>query len=203
MRSGDLLSNFFQSSNNIVTCSWWYLVQNSAKNPIALKFTCYKRTNRRTDVLRDGHTLLTDTDIQRRTLLCEKASKNPKPRVQPAKIGSCLLVSPGRLRYRFSHPVVAALWGKNRSLWDTKVFTFSWAERSQQICERCEWTSKKMSEWPSTFVPILGCSEPTCAGGWGLSIFIVLSYFLEEADGNKQGLCKKPNKGNWERRSWF
>ena len=43
-----------------------------------------------------------------------------------------------------------------------------WAQRckakravwNKQISERCERTSEQTSEWPSTYIPILGCLEP-------------------------------------------
>ena len=34
--------------------------------------------------------------------------------------------------------------------------------------ERCERTSKQTSEWPSTYVPIIGLSEPPCNGAASL-----------------------------------
>ena len=34
------------------------------------------------------------------------------------------------------------------------------AVRSKRMSEKFEQTSKRMSEWPSTYIPILGCSAP-------------------------------------------
>ena len=43
---------------------------------------------------------------------------------------------------------------------------------SKQMCERCEWTCERMSKWPSTststYVSILGYSEPLSGGWWWL-----------------------------------
>ena len=36
------------------------------------------------------------------------------------------------------------------------------AVQSKRMSERCEQTSKRTSEWPSTYIPILGCSKPPC-----------------------------------------
>ena len=70
-----------------------------------------------------------------------------------------------------------SLWDKTRSFWDIESSTSpparEWVrERAkEQTNERSEarqrsrWvsgTNKWMSEWPSTDVPILGCSEPLC-----------------------------------------
>ena len=37
------------------------------------------------------------------------------------------------------------------------------AQRSERTSEWCERTSEETSEWPSTYVPILGCSAPLCS----------------------------------------
>ena len=34
---------------------------------------------------------------------------------------------------------------------------------SERTSERCERTSERTSEWPSTYVPILGSSAPLCS----------------------------------------
>ena len=39
------------------------------------------------------------------------------------------------------------------------------AVRSKQTSKQCERTSEWTRELPSTYVPILGCSEPQCGGG--------------------------------------
>ena len=36
------------------------------------------------------------------------------------------------------------------------------AARSKRMSERCVQTNIRTSGWPSTYVPILGCSEPLC-----------------------------------------
>ena len=75
------------------------------------------------------------------------------------------------------------LWDKARSIWHIKACTFprarewvsewanKWAQwsartkravRSKRMSEQCERTSEQTSKWPSTCVPILGCSEPLC-----------------------------------------
>ena len=38
---------------------------------------------------------------------------------------------------------------------------------SKRMSERCEQTSKRTSEWPSTYVPILGVSNPSWEGREG------------------------------------
>ena len=43
----------------------------------------------------------------------------------------------------------------------------AWAKRavrSKRTSERCERTSERTSKWPSTYVPILGFSNPSCVG---------------------------------------
>ena len=85
-----------------------------------------------------------------------------------------------------------ALWFKTAWFWDIKIPTFpracewaKWArkrseqqsmqakqarrskrmsERCKRMSERCEWISERISEWPSTCVPILGWSEPQFKG---------------------------------------
>ena len=37
--------------------------------------------------------------------------------------------------------------------------------QSQRTSNRCEQTSERTSEWPSTYVPILGFSNPSWSGG--------------------------------------
>ena len=61
------------------------------------------------------------------------------------------------------------------------------------MSERCEWTYKWKNEWPGTYVPILGCSEPlwmaknvTCVKENGLlstfNITIVPTPFVSYLD---------------------
>ena len=88
----------------------------------------------------------------------------------------------------FSHPfnlgvngtkfdLDSALWGKFRSFWDINNSLFhkqgselsersGGRKRSEQpgASERMSGASERTSEWPSTYVPILGCSAPLCSG---------------------------------------
>ena len=57
-----------------------------------------------------------------------------------------------------------ALWDKTRSFWDIESKTFPRA--LEWVNEWCERTSKWMSEWPNTYVLILGCSEQLCTDAY-------------------------------------
>ena len=79
-----------------------------------------------------------------------------------------------------------ALWDKTNSFWDIESLTRPRARKwaSERASERmsaavepvseassAEWVSEwceRMSEWPSTYVPIPGCSEPWCNLGAAL-----------------------------------
>ena len=65
-----------------------------------------------------------------------------------------------------------------------------WAQqvgRSKRREEWCKWTRKGTSEWPSTYVPILGCSEPLCRD-------YVQASIAEKLDANAV-----PEKQRWTR----
>ena len=62
------------------------------------------------------------------------------------------------------------------------------AVRSKQMSEQFERTSELTNEWPTTYVPILGCSKPLCGGCRGGDF----SFNLKSAWGVKRrdyGAC--------------
>ena len=82
---------------------------------------------------------------------------------------------------RFTYLITDCTMGQNQVILRHQSFTFprarglvseranEWAQRSAQaksvmrskrMSEQCERTSERTSEWPSTYVPIPGCSAP-------------------------------------------
>ena len=51
-------------------------------------------------------------------------------------------------------------------LYGTKLGHFKTSKLHFPMSERCERTSERTSEWPSTYVSILVGSRPQCAGQW-------------------------------------
>ena len=80
--------------------------------------------------------------------------------------------------------------------------------QSKQISEQCEWTSNQTSEWPSTYVGILGCSEPLCLGSGanlsrdnepGVNVKLVRAGKKENDAGRKYNTTGKGTRGFWYR----
>ena len=63
--------------------------------------------------------------------------------------------------------------------WTQQSTRVNWAVRSKRTSEQCKQMSKRTSEWPSTYVLILGYSGPLCKSFLPLSvlIFFLLSFF--------------------------
>ena len=55
-------------------------------------------------------------------------------------------------------------YGTKPGHFETSIIHFPTSEGVIEVSERCERTSKRMSEWPSTYVTILVCSRPQCDG---------------------------------------
>ena len=55
-------------------------------------------------------------------------------------------------------------YGTKPGHFETSIIHFPTSEGVIEVSERCERTSKRMSEWPSTYVTILVCFRPQCDG---------------------------------------
>ena len=65
--------------------------------------------------------------------------------------------------YKRSCPSDRPTMGQNQVILRHQKFTFPRArEWAKWASERCEQTSERTSEWPSTYVSILVCSRPQC-----------------------------------------
>ena len=87
-----------------------------------------------------------------------------------------------------------------------ELLTFPQARK--WVSERCEQTSKWTCEWPSTYVGILGCSEPLCLGSGanlsrdnepGVNVKLVRAGKKENDAGRKYNTTGKGTQGFWRR----
>ena len=84
------------------------------------------------------------------------------------------------LRHQIIHFPTSSGVSERASDWMSTAEHAVRAVRSKQMSERCdcERMSKQKSEWPISYVPILGCSEPLCHGArMALLLFDLLSSF--------------------------
>ena len=75
------------------------------------------------------------------------------------------------LGHRISYFPTSLGGGEQANEWAQRSMQAKRAEWSKRMSEWCERTSKRTSEWLSTYVLILGLSEPQCAGVYQMRLF--------------------------------